>query len=221
MSGAVSAGPAAPMENPFLAGPTIYLRPHLAADLESDWYQWFNDPEVNRFLHHGVFPNTRELQAAFLAELRARQDARAHLQLAIVERASGEFVGVISLGSIDWVHRNAELALVIGDGDSRSRGIGREAVALLLHHGFMKMNLHRVWASQHSGLAGAKEGLKYYFGFTEEGTLREAMCRNGEFHDLVVVGLLAREWRDHLDRVGGKLDDLLRFVAEPRGRGGA
>lgn len=205
------------MDTPFLTAPSVYLRPHLPSDVESGWHQWFNDPEVNRFLHHGVFPNTREQQAAYLEELRRRQEARSHLQLAIVERATGEFVGVISLGSVDWVHRNAELAMVIGRTDARSRGIGREAVALVLDHGFNKMNLHRIWACQHVGLTRTKEGLKRYFGFRDEGTLREAMCRNGEYQDLVVVGLLSREWRQLVDSAGGTLADLLRVNAEPRG----
>jgi len=212
MSGGGSGGGGA-MVSPFLVGPGVYLRPHLPSDLESDWHQWFNDPEVNRFLHHGVFPNTRERQAAFFEELRARHEARSHLQLAIVERDTGDFVGVISLGSLDWVHRNAELAVVIGRTGSRGRGVGSEAVALVLHHAFMKMNLHRVWASQHAGLARAREVLRRDFGFRDEGTLREAMCRDGEFHDLVLVGLLAREWRQLLDDSGGTLAGMLLRIA--------
>ncbi|HEX2188393.1 MAG TPA: GNAT family protein [Longimicrobiaceae bacterium] len=216
MTGEHAADAGVPMESPFLTGPTVYLRPHVAADVEGDWFQWFNDPEVNRFLHHGVFPNTRERQAAFLEELHGRHEARTHLQLAIVERATGDFVGVVSLGSIDWVHRNAELAMVMRSG-SQSRGIGREVAALVLNHGFMKMNLHRIWACQHVGLSWASDGLKRYFGFREEGTLREAMRRDGEYHDLLVVGLLAREWRELLDGAGETLADVLPAAARPIG----
>ena len=35
---------------------------------KSDWYSWFNDPKINRFLDQGLFPNDRDLQVAFFEQ---------------------------------------------------------------------------------------------------------------------------------------------------------
>lgn len=197
------------MRNPFLVGRHVYLRPHFPDDAQSDWAQWFNDAEANRFLYHGIFPNTPELQARFLVELQERQAAQSHLQLAIVHRESDTLIGVCSLGSIDWVNRTAEIGMVIGPPQFRGRTNGLEAMALLMYHGFGKMNLNRIWAGQHVGLRRWKETLERQLAFATEGVKRQAMLRDGQYHDVVMIAAIADDWFPLVQGAGGTLDGLL------------
>lgn len=55
----------------FIEGETIDLRiPTLEFAEKSDWYKWFNNPHVNQFLEHGIFPNTPQEQVYFFTKER-------------------------------------------------------------------------------------------------------------------------------------------------------
>ena len=206
--------PAVGRDAPFLTGKHVYLRPHTEADLDAGWHEWFNDPRVTRFMYKGVFPHTRALQAAYLQRLRAMQGAGSHLQLAIVDRETDVFGGVASLANIDWENRSAEIAIVIGRADLRRRECSLEAMALLLHHGFATMNLNRIWAGQHVGLRRWKGALERHFGGVSEAVRRQAMFKNGCFHDVVVISTLAQDWWRLWDEAGGTIAGMMRSPAE-------
>ncbi|MFT0476788.1 GNAT family N-acetyltransferase [Pseudomonas antarctica] len=78
---------------------------------------------------------------------------------------------------------------------ARGQGLMSEALRAMLAWGFAHMHLHRVEAMVHPHNA-ASQALLERLGFKAEGTLREAGFWNGQRHDLVVLGLLAREWLD-------------------------
>jgi RimJ/RimL family protein N-acetyltransferase len=201
------------MQSPFLVGQHVYLRPHQPSDVDTDWYQWFNDADVTRFMYKGTFPNTREQQAAFYADVERRQAARTHLQLAVVHRETDTFMGVISLAKIDWVNRAAEIGLVIGRAEFRGRRSGLECMALLVHHGFATLNLNRIYAEQHVGLERWKNALVRYLAFEEEGILRQAMFKDGGYDDMVAVSVLAGDWWRRWDQVGRSIPGMIGTAA--------
>jgi ribosomal-protein-alanine N-acetyltransferase len=198
------------MHSPFLIGHKVYLRSHLPSDLDTNWYQWFNDFEVTEFMFKGVFPNTLEDQVTFFEQIKELQRSRKHLQLAVVHKETDTFIGVISLGSISWVNRSAEIALVIGEREFKGRGNGLEAMALLINHGFAKMNLNRIWAGQHVGLERWREALEVNLGFRQEGMMREAIFSHGRYHDVVIISVLAGDWFEMLKQRGPTVADLLQ-----------
>jgi ribosomal-protein-alanine N-acetyltransferase len=203
------------MQSPFLVGQYVYLRPHQPSDVETDWYQWFNDADVTRFMYKGSFPNTREAQAAFYADLERRQAARTHLQLAVVHRETDTFMGVMSLAGIDWVNRSAEIGLVIGPPQFRGKQNGLEAMALLMHHGFATLNLNRIHAGQHVGLERWKKAIMRHLAFVEEGILREAMFKDGRYNDVVAIATLASDWWRRWDEAGRSIAGMISTPAAP------
>ena len=52
------------INNYFLMGKNIYLRYFKESDIP-EWRNWFNDPEVTRYMQKVYFPNTRESQKTF------------------------------------------------------------------------------------------------------------------------------------------------------------
>jgi RimJ/RimL family protein N-acetyltransferase len=102
-------------------------------------------------------------------------------------------VGTCQLLGIDARHRTAELQIRIGEPDARGRGIGTEAVGLLLRHAFADRDLERVslhvFATNSPALAAYEKS-----GFTREGVLRRAAYVDGRREDVVVMAILREEW---------------------------
>jgi diamine N-acetyltransferase len=103
-------------------------------------------------------------------------------------------VGTCQLLAIDHRHRSAELQIRIGDQDARGRGVGTEAVRLLLRHAFADLDLRRValhvLASNTAAIATYEKT-----GFVREGVLREAAFADGRHEDVVLMSVLQSEWR--------------------------
>jgi RimJ/RimL family protein N-acetyltransferase len=172
----------------FLTGERVRLRPLTGADVDGPYLGWFNDPEVSRLNSHHVFPYTRESALAWVAALGERRDA---LVLAI--ELDGRHVGNVSLQAIDPVARGAELAILLGDRSVWGQGIGYEAAALIVAHGFRALNLHRIGCGTVAANVAMRR-LAERLGMREEGVRREAAWADGAYHDIVEYGLLAGEW---------------------------
>ncbi|MFN2223586.1 MAG: GNAT family N-acetyltransferase [Candidatus Promineifilaceae bacterium] len=103
-------------------------------------------------------------------------------------------LGYVELDGILWSQGNAWLALGLGQRDNWGKGYGTEAMQLALAFAFDELNLHRV---QLSVFAYNERAIRLYekLGFVREGTYREHLRRDGQFHDMYLYGLLRREWR--------------------------
>ena len=100
------------MDTPFLEGDGINLRELRETDLEGSWYKWFNDSVVTKYQNKKIFPNTRENQKKYYSYL---QSSNADVVMAIVDEETNKHLGNVGLHKIDWVHRYAELGIVIGE----------------------------------------------------------------------------------------------------------
>ena len=175
---------------PFLIGERVCLRPVEETDLEGPYAAWINSQEADLLTEHAQFPHSRrDLQR--YAE--SRNSSPNHLWLAVVESQSGRHVGNIELSDIDWVHRKAKYAVIIGDRSAQGKGYGLEASVLLLRYAFGKLNLNRVELGVHEQNIAARK-LYDKLGFAEEGRQRQAFLRDGTFRDIVAMGLLAEDF---------------------------
>lgn len=140
-----------------------------------------------------------------LTEAAARRwvDRLAEHSRAWVIEHDGRLLGEIRLDALDEHDRRARLAIGLYDPAKLGRGIGREAIGLLLRHAFDSLRLHRVGLRV---LAFNTRAIRCYLacGFIEEGREREAACVAGTWHDDVLMGILRR--------------DFLRQAAEDRRR---
>ena len=177
--------------HPFLAGERVYLRPLAAEDLDGPYGKWLNDSQVTRFLETGVFPTTHSALKRYLDAVGRSPE---NVLLAIVDKATDRHIGNIKLGPIHWQHRRADLGILIGEGEFQGRGLGREAVSLLLEYGFQRLNLHKITLgvdAEHAQAVRLYESL----GFKTEGTLPQHLFREGKYRDKYVMGILADAYR--------------------------
>ena len=174
----------------YLEGPRIYLRPVEPSDVGGDYLTWVNDPTVTKFLDVGAVPTNLVTLQRYVEKLGESPD---HVFLAIIRKEDDRHVGNIKLGPINWVHRRAYLGLLLGDPSSRGKGLGGEAIELVLEHGFRTLNLHRIELGCYAAHSAAV-ALYQKLGFTIEGRIREEYYKQGLHHDIFKFGMLYREW---------------------------
>ena len=69
---------------------------------------------------------------------------------------------------------------------------------LALAYAFRTLGLHRVsYVIPEANQAALAAYLRA--GFCEEGHLRQAVYRDGRYHDLIALGILRDEWEEHRD----------------------
>ena len=182
---------APPLRCPFLTGREVYLRPLELADAEGPYLEWINEYEVTRFMETGVFPTTAEGLRRYVESVTA---SPATVMLAIVERETGLHIGNIKLGPIRWIHRRADMGIMLGDRTRWGRGYGREAVALILGYAFEWLNLNKVTLGVDTDNVAA---VRIYesLGFKIEGTQRRHLFRDGAYRDNHVMGFLQEDYR--------------------------
>jgi RimJ/RimL family protein N-acetyltransferase len=142
-----------------------------------------NDPAIGMFLTT-VRPVNEVAQEEWFRKM-SLDDSR--MYFAIVA-GDGCFVGVIRCDEWDKANRSIRIGVDIAPG-YRRKGYATEAYRLLIRHLFCEMGLHRVWLLV---AAFNKPAIALYrkLGFTSEGAQRQAIYRNGQFNDYVMLGML-------------------------------
>lgn len=166
----------------FLTGEHIYLRILNEKDVGGNYSKWFNDPEVTTYNSHGRFPMTADTLKEYVYNSYKSNSA---LVLAVVNKESDEHIGNISLQNINWIDKNAEIAFILGEKIFWGKGVMYEAGELLLKHGFETLNLHRIYCGTSSENIGMQK-LAVKLGMVKEGINKEALFKNGKYHDVIL-----------------------------------
>jgi [ribosomal protein S5]-alanine N-acetyltransferase len=174
----------------FLKGERIHLRALEESDLTNYYLQWLNDEEVCRYNSHAVFPNTEGKMRSYFTSL---QDQDRSIVLAIIHTDSKKHIGNVSFQNINWISRNAEFAILLGDKEFWGYGYGEEAAKLIVGYGFERLNLHRIYCGTLQGNEGMKKLTKKLC-MKEEGLRRQAIFKNGEYVDIIEYGVLRNEF---------------------------
>lgn len=101
-------------------------------------------------------------------------------------------IGSCGLTYINWVHRTAEFAITIGDPSFRNGGFGSDSLRTLIKYGFDELNLNRIWCEVYSNNKAID--IYRHIGFKDEGTLRQAVYKNGEYLDSYILGILKQDY---------------------------
>lgn len=129
---------------------------------------------------------------------------------------NGEPAGFLSLTGLSGLHRSAAWGWYIGEAAARGRGAGRAAQALGLDLAFNVLGLEKVWAEVLAGNAAALKS-QAAAGFRREGYLREHVIKDGRRQDVVLLAILASEWRERRLAVRRQLEVSSLIAAQPAG----
>jgi RimJ/RimL family protein N-acetyltransferase len=162
----------------------IYLRTITYDDTDLI-VSWRNRDDVRKnFIYQELF--TRESHENWL---RTKVETGDVVQTIICDIDTDTPYGSVYIRDIDMHHRKAEYGIFIGVPEARGRGIGTAAARLMLRYCFEEAGLHRVYLR---ALADNMQAIGSYekAGFKREGYLREDVCIDGEFRDIVWMAAL-------------------------------
>ena len=171
---------------PKIVGERVYLSPISLLDSER-YTAWLNDLSTTRFLTLASAQVTLQGETEALNTLSQKQS------YAIVEKLSDELLGNIGLFDVDGVHRSAEVGIFIGESSRRGQGYGSEALRLICDYGFYVLNLRSIRLKTYSFNERAAASYRKV-GFKDSGRLRKAHFFAGEYHDILIMDLLAEEF---------------------------
>ena len=93
----------------FIQGETINLKiPDTEFVKNSNWHKILNSKKNTKFLDHGLFPNTLKDQVNFF-----ESSKRHNRIILIIFDKTDNFIGVISLSSINFEKSSADIALIL------------------------------------------------------------------------------------------------------------
>ncbi len=113
------------------------------------------------------------------------QKRSSSIRCAIVNE-NNDILGLVSLLNIDYINRSAVLHIMIGDKNSRGKGIGSFAVNSIVDHAFDNLNLRRIELEVLESNSIARH-LYRKCGFLEEGVKKEAVFKNGTYVSLIMM----------------------------------
>jgi RimJ/RimL family protein N-acetyltransferase len=177
------------MQNPFLVGVHLYLRPLEPEQDKQKFARWVNLEEMRSYFN--VYPISETRAEERIDQL--YKDFK-HILFGVVRKDKNELIGLVGLKDIHILNHSAEFYIKI-DPSAQGKGYGTEATRLMLRYGFAELNLHRIQTQDmEENVAGWRTDEKA--GFRYEGTLREVIARFGRFHNVRVYSLLRSEFED-------------------------
>jgi len=169
---------------PFLSGESIYLREVRLSDVNGDYYNWMNDPEITQYLESRFIPYSMNSLEEYVGGKRGSND---EIFLAVVRKENDKHIGNIKLGPINWIHRIGGIGILIGDKGSWRQGVGTEAIILVSQYAFNTLNLHKVTAGCYKVNKGAARAFEKA-GFVVEGVRKRHCFCQGKYVDIVLLG---------------------------------
>jgi diamine N-acetyltransferase len=179
-------------DRPMLRGERVWLRPLEERDLPA-FVAGVNDAEVGGSAGYR-WPTTLDQARGWLER---HEDAVRRAEaffFAVCEHGDDRFVGTTWLKEVNWLDRNAELAIFMA-ADHIGAGWGTDAQRTLLAFAFGTLALERVWLTVDADNARAIRSYEKV-GFRREGVMRRARQTQRGLIDSALMAILRAEWRE-------------------------
>ncbi len=170
-----------------LKGTKIYLRALEPEDLE--FIYAIENNELVWEVSNTETPYSRFLIRQYLDN--AHQDIyeAKQLRLAICLNYSQEAIGLIDLFDFDPKNNRAGVGILINDAQNRNKGIGSEALALIIDYSFEQLQLHQLYAN-----IGTDNEISIQlftkFGFQKIGIKKDWIKVNNRYKDELLFQLI-------------------------------
>lgn len=149
--------------------------------------QWRNSDSVRKnFIYQALF--TRESHENWI---RTKVETGDVVQMIICETETDKPVGSVYVRDIDHTHHKAEYGIFIGEASARGKGYGTATAKLMIKYCFEELKLHRLFLRVY---ADNVQAIRSYekAGFEKEALLRDDVCIEGQYRDIVLMGILNR-----------------------------
>ncbi|MFC1630134.1 GNAT family N-acetyltransferase [Patescibacteria group bacterium] len=136
-----------------IEGEIIYLKPLGEKNATKEYCGWLNDPGANQYLETKeatiaglkkyIEEKNKNPNCLFLG-IFFKENQKPHTSSTTSRTAWDRHIGNIKLEPIDFKNRKATAGILIGNKDYWGRGIGTEAMKLLVDYGFKYLNLKEI-----------------------------------------------------------------------------
>ena len=173
-----------------LHGPRIRLTAVTKEDL-SAISTWYEDTGYSRMFD--AMPAVPKSPVQLEQWLDGALKAKDSFLFAVRPLENETLLGYVELDGILWPHQSCWLGIGVGNREHWGQGFGREGMELALNFAFREINLYRV---QLTVFSYNERAINLYekLGFKREGVFREHIQRDGRRYDMILYGLLRREW---------------------------
>jgi len=149
-----------------------------------------NDPEIEKMIGGYSFPVSSYQQMSWFESNINNQN---HLRL-IIETDEDGAIGFANIVDIDWKNRSAFHGIKIANKKFRSRGIGTDTVMAVMKYAFEELQLNRLDGTIIKYNEPSRKLYCDKCGWIVEGTKRQAVFKQNEYHDELIVGILKEEY---------------------------
>ena len=170
-----------------IEGENIYLSPMNIEDIEI-YMKWMNDKKVTDNIGRSQFLFTFGKEKEWLESVNKGRE----YQFAIINNED-KLIGNCSLFDIDFINGNATVGIFIGEEEFRGKGLGTEALKLLISYGFNHLNLNNIMLTVFSF---NERAIKCYnkVGFKEIGRRRKDALINNKRYDTIYMDIIREEY---------------------------
>ncbi|MCM1272135.1 MAG: GNAT family N-acetyltransferase [Clostridium sp.] len=158
----------------------------ICEDDTKDIVKWRNSVR-DKFIDRNLF--TEESHTSWLNNVVRAGKA---VQFVIKVKQDNKKIGSVFLKDIDKTHKKAEYGIFIGDSESQGKGYGTEAAKLITDYGFSVLGLHKIMLRVFAFNLGAVKSYEKA-GFCREGYLKDEVCIDGRFYDMILMGMIKEE----------------------------
>lgn len=162
------------------------LRPLQKSDAAISLH-WRNDPKIRDMVLGYRFPVTEIMEGEWL-EKAMNDQSQKRVIFAIEDATDNKLVGFSYLEDINWIDQTCYVGIMIGNKERHGKGLGNSALAQTLEYGFNTLNLRKILSKVLLNHSIAKS-MNARFNLKEEGRLRNQVYLNGQYHDLLILGL--------------------------------
>ena len=139
------------------------------ADCSENYLSWLNDTDVNMYLESGFYQHNMQGLVDFVNGYQSNKKA---VFLVIRLKENNKHIGNIKIDKINYIHRNCEYGIMMGDKTEWGKGYAKEASIAIINYAFEDLGLNKV----NLGVIDSNDvAVKLYekIGFVVEGVLKQ------------------------------------------------
>lgn len=167
------------------------LKPLKPSDVDENYVNWLNDPEVTSNLEVGTQEHTKESLINYVEEHEMSSNSGL---LAIFDIAENKHIGNASIYGINKYHGTFDIGYFIGDKSYWGKNVGRATCILMLSLAFDQLKLRKVFtyvAKKNMKSRFILQGLK----FEKEAVLDSyRRLKDDSYTDMVIYSLSSHQW---------------------------
>ena len=192
---------------------SVYFRSFEEEDIDSI-YEWKNDDELNAMTVGLNRKICRDDVAAWVRSKMPHNPYEAYWAICSIE--TRKIIGYAQLTQIHYINRSANFSgIVIGDKNYHSGFAWLETYLFIMDYAFERLGLNRLYGSSILGHKQSNAVGSLFF-WSREGIMRQAVFKNGKYHDLVLGALLSNDYFDHKQKGDFEIMALIKRIKEVR-----